>query len=157
MTFAVSEPSRPVENGSALWAAGSARWARVAGPLVKAALRSKAPIGQGDSATGRKAGALRDSFTYRSQAAAGSLTLTFRSSVPYVRYVMDGTRPHTIVPRNGRVLHFRTAAGGSLFATRVNHPGTRANHFVSRAITPRIPEIQASFSTIMHEIFGGTQ
>lgn len=155
MQFTVGEPP-PIQDGSALWAAGTARWARVAGPMVKAALQAKAPVGQGGEAGGRKPGTFRDSFSYRSQAASGSLLITFRSSDPIAPFVINGTRPHMIAPRNAKVLHFHTTAGGSVFAARVHHPGTRANFFASRAIMPLLPEIQTSFSTIMREVFGGT-
>lgn len=155
MQFTVGEPP-PIEDGRILWAVGVARWARVAGPLVKTALRAKAPTGQGNAGSGRKPGTFRDSFSYRSKSASGSLLITFRSSDPVAPFVINGTRPHMIVPRNAKVLHFRTDAGGSVFAARVNHPGTRANFFASRAIMPLLPELQSSFSLIMRETFGGT-
>lgn len=155
MQFTVVEPPPPVEDGAARWATGSARWTRVVGPMVKTALRDKAPIGRGNGTAGRKAGAFRDSFSYRSQTATGSLLITFRSSDPVAPFIINGTRPHMIVPRNARVLHFRTASGGNVFTTRVNHPGTRANFFASRAILPLMPELQSSFSLIMREVFGG--
>jgi hypothetical protein len=52
---------------------------------------------------------------------------------PAVRYVLDGTRPHIIVPRRAKALRFE--AGGSIvFAKRVRHPGTRPNNFLARAL-----------------------
>lgn len=84
------------------------------------------------------------------------MLLEFGSPEPYTPYIVGGTRPHTIVPRNARVLHFR-AGGADVFAARVNHPGTRPNDFAHRAVVPLLPEIQSSFSTIMHEVFGGAQ
>lgn len=155
MQFTIGEPP-PIEDGRILWAVGVAQWARVAGPLVKAALRAKAPIGQGGGASGRKSGTFRDSFSYRSKAGLDSLVITFRSSDPVAPFIINGTRAHMIVPRNAKVLHFRTDSGASVFAARVNHPGTRANFFASRAIMPLLPELQSSFSLIMREVFGGT-
>lgn len=155
MQFTVGEPP-PIQDGRVLWAVGASRWARVAGPMVKKALREKAPVGQGNAAAGRKPGAFQNSFSYRSQmTSAGALLITFRSSDPVAPFIIRGTRPHVIVPRTARVLHFRTASG-PVFAARVNHPGTRANFFASRAILPLMPELQTSFSTIMRDVFGGT-
>ena len=81
------------------------------------------------------------------------------SQTPYLGYVLDGTRPHIIVPkgthyrttgaikvnrktgrvRRGKVrvttraLRF-TTGGGVIFRTRVFHPGTRANDFIDRGL-----------------------
>ncbi|WP_328638359.1 hypothetical protein [Streptomyces canus] len=52
---------------------------------------------------------------------------------PAVRFVLDGTRPHIIVPRRAKALRFE-AGGGIVFAKRVRHPGTRANNFLARAL-----------------------
>lgn len=46
-------------------------------------------------------------------------------------YHHDGTKPHIIRPRNRRVLKFQ-AGGRTVFAKKVNHPGTRANPFLIR-------------------------
>ena len=43
---------------------------------------------------------------------------------PLFSYVEYPTRPHTIVPRNGRFLVF-TVGGRKVFARSVHHPGTR--------------------------------
>lgn len=43
-------------------------------------------------------------------------------------YQNDGTKPHTILPRQRRVLRFQ-AGGGTVFARRVRHPGTKAQHW----------------------------
>lgn len=146
----------PGPSGRELWAAGTSRWARVAAPMMQEAIRNKAPIGQGDSATGRKPGALKASITVRTVTGAGNVQLKAGSTVPYAAFVRDGTRPHTIVPRSARVLSFKTDAGQRVFAARVNHPGTRANPFAKRGLEPRLPELMESFSLVMRETFGGT-
>lgn len=57
------------------------------------------------------------------------ITAEARSDVPYAEYVTMGTRPHVIVPkRPGGVLRFQVM-GETVFAKRVNHPGTEANDF----------------------------
>jgi hypothetical protein len=43
----------------------------------------------------------------------------------------EGTRPHTIVPRTATVLRFMPSGGGMVFTSRVNHPGTRPNRYLT--------------------------
>lgn len=45
----------------------------------------------------------------------------------------DGTPPHLITPERGRVLKFKVA-GKIVYAEKVDHPGTRANPFLYRAL-----------------------
>ena len=141
----------PGPPGSELWAVGAERWARTATLIMQFALRTKAPIGQGENA-----GHFRDSITVRTATAPGNVQLKAGSSLPYAKYIRDGTRPHLIVPVRKKTLSFVTDSGQRIFATRVNHPGTRANHFAKRALEPRLPELQAAFSLVMRETFGGT-
>lgn len=49
----------------------------------------------------------------------------------YAQYVSSGTRPHVILPKRGKALRF-VVAGRTVFARRVNHPGTRANPYLVR-------------------------
>lgn len=51
----------------------------------------------------------------------------------YATYVNDGTRPHVIRPRNAQVLRFRVG-GRIVFARKVDHPGTKPNPFLDRAL-----------------------
>lgn len=51
----------------------------------------------------------------------------------YARYVVEGTRPHDIFPRNSSVLAFQWH-GNMVFAKRVHHPGTSPNPFVEDAV-----------------------
>lgn len=140
-------PSAP----SARWKVGASRWASATRPLVRGAIKDKAPIGQG-----KNAGQLKKSITHRTTSRAGSVLLEFGSPLSYVPFVVEGTRPHVIVPRNKRALAFVTDAGDKVVTRRVNHPGTRSNYFAKRAVAPLLPELQESFSTIMAEAFGGT-
>lgn len=67
----------------------------------------------------------------------------------YAAYVEKGTRPHVIRPRNAKVLRFpssgtsttlagrvrtgearRLGSGAYVFASKVNHPGTKAQPFL---------------------------
>jgi hypothetical protein len=42
----------------------------------------------------------------------------------------EGTRAHTIVPVNAKVLHFKVG-GVDVFVRRVEHPGTAPNHYLT--------------------------
>jgi hypothetical protein len=68
---------------------------------------------------------LRESFVFdRHPRRQGTRFVgTARNTAPHARYTVDGTVPHTIVPRSARVLHW-SDDGAEHFARRVNHPGT---------------------------------
>lgn len=56
------------------------------------------------------------------------------ADAPYAAPVHQGARPHVIRPRNARVLRFEVEGGRVVFARRVNHPGQRAQPFLSNAV-----------------------
>lgn len=59
---------------------------------------------------------------------ASGLTATAKAATDYASYVKDGTRPHVIRPRRGKVLSFYwPKTGRQMFLPKVNHPGTRGN------------------------------
>lgn len=78
-----------------------------------------------------KTGALKASITRSGNAQSG---YNISVGASYGIYVDLGTKPHTIVPKNGSFLAFQSG-GGWVFTKRVNHPGTRATHFFTDAIT----------------------
>lgn len=49
----------------------------------------------------------------------------------YAQIVSSGSRPHMIYPRFARALRF-VIAGQVIYATRVQHPGTRPNPYLTR-------------------------
>ena len=61
-----------------------------------------------------------------------------------------GTKPHEIRPKNARRLAFQGPAG-IVFATKVNHPGTRALQFISGALTEDefVTRISRRFEKVM--------
>lgn len=63
------------------------------------------------------------------------------SEVPYLKYVIGGTRAHVIHAKNARALAFNIG-GRTVFAKSVNHPGTRANDFLETALDDAGPEFQ---------------
>lgn len=52
---------------------------------------------------------------------------------PAVGYVINGTPPHQIRPRTRQALRF-TVGGRVVFARLVNHPGTKPNDFLNKAL-----------------------
>lgn len=58
---------------------------------------------------------------------------TIAVGVDYAGYVHDGTRPHTIRPRQAQALRF-VVGGRVVYARVVHHPGTRARPFLDRAL-----------------------
>ncbi len=66
---------------------------------------------------------------YRVHVTAGS------SSVPYSDWHHDGTRPHVITPKRGKFLVFKGRGGQTIYARKVQHPGTKANPFLRDAAT----------------------
>lgn len=52
---------------------------------------------------------------------------------PAAPYVLNGTKPHTILPRNKKVLRF-TVGSTVVYARRVDHPGTKPNNFLMKAM-----------------------
>jgi hypothetical protein len=79
-------------------------------------------------------------------------------NVPYIRFVVEGTRAHEIRPRFKKVLRF-TAGGRVVFAMRVRHPGTKANDFFERGSQrARLPVrrvYQATNRRILVRLVGG--
>lgn len=56
-----------------------------------------------------------------------------RGLTPYHGWHIFGTEPHTIRPRRRKALRFRVG-GVVVFAARVDHPGTKANRYLQRAL-----------------------
>lgn len=79
--------------------------------------------------TGRMVGSLRTRGTYQ----AGVIRVTITSDQVQTITTNFGARPHVIVPRRKRVLHWRTG-GRDFFARRVNHPGNRAFGWLTRVL-----------------------
>jgi len=89
---------------------------------VQRAAQTLAPGSMGDG--------IRVRVDYRAGGPHGVITSTHPASL----YVVYGTRPHIIRPRrSGGVLRF-TVGGQVVYARFVNHPGTRPNDFMIRAL-----------------------
>jgi hypothetical protein len=83
-------------------------------------------------------------FANRSGELEGSIRASVQVSTPgaalgiiealahHASHVDGGTAPHTIEPRRAKALAFQ-AGGRTVFAGRVNHPGTKPDGFMGRA------------------------
>lgn len=127
------------------WGLVARQWTDQVEPLVKEALRKKAPVGRGPGA-----GRLRDSIRSQHTVSAANTVVTFTASVPYAGFVIDGTAAHDIRPRHAQALHW-VGPGGSVFARLVHHPGTRPNPFPELAIRPLAADIQARLEAAVAE------
>jgi hypothetical protein len=56
----------------------------------------------------------------------------------YFDCVVDGTRPHDIVPKNGQALFW---PGASHPVKKVRHPGTKKNEYLDKAFHKMLPEV----------------
>lgn len=65
----------------------------------------------------------------------GLIGLVGAKDVPYFQYVIDGTRPHRIEAKDKQALYWP----GAIHPVKsVNHPGTRPNDFLVRAMRSAI-------------------
>jgi hypothetical protein len=69
------------------------------------------------------------------------LTITVSAGAPYAVFVEEGTRPHKIRPRFRKSLRW-PVEGGFAFAKEVDHPGTRAVHFLRGAMEAKLPDVE---------------
>lgn len=90
------------------------------GDQTAAEARALAPV---------KSGALRQSI--RTERVGDVVQVV--ADTEYALAVHEGTAPHVIEPKQAQVLRFPTKAG-MVFASRVNHPGTKPNRFLWNAL-----------------------
>lgn len=55
------------------------------------------------------------------------------STHPATLFVINGTKPHQIRPRRAKALRF-SVGGATVYALVVNHPGTKPNDFLGKAL-----------------------
>lgn len=69
----------------------------------------------------------------------------------YATFVHEGTRPHMIGVKRSRVLANKRT--NQIFGRTVNHPGTKANPFLQRAVDEAAPDIDKYFISAVQSIF----
>ena len=68
------------------------------------------------------------------QKKASRLSVLVGSNVEYADAVNYGTAPHVITPKNAKALRFKVG-GQFIFATKVNHPGTKGLGFFEKGVS----------------------
>ena len=61
-------------------------------------------------------------------------------SASYARFVDQGTKPHTIFPREARVLRWYSPSGAPVFSRYAQHPGTKGAFFTQKT-AEAMPEV----------------
>lgn len=92
-------------------------------------------------------GNLRQSITTTVTGVASG-KLTVESS--YGVFVHEGTAPHTIRPSNKKAL--ANTRMGKMFGKKVEHPGTKANPFLARAVENSADEVQKYFQEAVEKV-----
>ena len=102
---------------------------------VKARAQELCPVYKGDTTfRSRSPGTLRDSIVKRVVAGDGGLPVVqVGTDDPVGLYVHEGTVPHKITG-NPRLVFNWPKAGGVVSFPSVNHPGTKPNPFLTKAL-----------------------
>jgi hypothetical protein len=73
-------------------------------------------------------------------------------------YVVKGTRPHIIRPKNASVLAFEgSTVGGLIFTRLVHHPGTKPNPFIHTSAVETQDESLKIAKAVLDDVLGRTQ
>lgn len=121
-----------------------ARFLRLIGEMTVELLRNVTPVDQGD---------LQQSWRIVGQ--GKHYVEVGTSLIGLVEQLSEGTSPHLIEPKNGKVLRFEKG-GQEVFATRVFHPGTRPNPFlddVGRIINNQVIQVLQQALSENHPFF----
>jgi hypothetical protein len=93
--------------------------------------------------TGRLAGSLVKEV--------GDGEASIQALAPYAVYVVNGAAPHEIRPVNARVLAFEVG-GKMVFTAIVQHPGTKPNPFMQRAVEDARSKAEELFAELWLEM-----
>lgn len=87
-------------------------------------------------------GNLRSNLSMSKNVSKRAATVEIKSDTPYSRFVHDGTKPHTILPKDpAGVLRFQVG-GRTVFSKRVQHPGTKARPFLVKALSKHFRSVR---------------
>jgi hypothetical protein len=142
MTMTVSGADRSIRFD---WPAAAAGWAKAVEPTATALMKARAPFFTGK---------LRQGIGSRTEASAGSTSVTIYGTASYLPFVVSGTGQHVIVPRRvGGVLRWlqNRGHGPAAFATKVQHPGTKANLFPEETMESLMPMLLSRFADACRE------
>lgn len=114
------------------------RTLRQTGALMTPALKANTP---------RRTGKLANSTRFQIKGTAEDQVLEIRQGartqqgVLYRPFVTQGTRPHEIRPVTAKALRF-VVNGRTVFAKKVNHPGTKPNPYHVRTLNEQMPNVR---------------
>jgi len=86
---------------------------------------------------GVRTGKLRNSLHMRHMRDARGQYVWVGSKLDYALAHHEGTKPRTITPKSGKVLRF-VSRGQIVYAHSVQHPGTKANRYLSEALRAKV-------------------
>lgn len=95
-------------------------------------------------------GALQQSLYNRSIANGGRAVGHDTRRAPHALFVLFGTKPHTIVPKDKQSLRF-PLGGKFKFAARVDHPGYIGDNYLFKAADDAADKIQSVFDRAIRE------
>lgn len=124
--------------------AAASAWASDVEPAALRAMKMHAPF---------RTGAMRQGIGSRLEPSAGSMWVVLYSTAPYAKYVLGGTKAHTIAAVNAKALRWiaNSGHGGVMFAKSVKHPGTKPDNFPERGLAPLTTMILQSFADAARE------
>lgn len=115
---------------------------------VLAELQRETPVAQ-KVIKGVEPGYLRDNIHSEVFGGAGVVGLRYTTDAEYADFVIDGTGPHEITPRNANYLHWvDPGTGEDVFRSRVWHPGTQPNDYPGRTADHVLPLVESAFGTV---------
>ena len=71
---------------------------------------------------------------------------------PHAPFVVFGTRPHVILPKNGKCLRWFGPSGKPVFAKKVNHPGYIGDNYRDRAADDAVRGMAAIVDNLMGRV-----
>jgi hypothetical protein len=86
---------------------------------------------------GVRTGTLRNSLHMRHMKDPRGQHIWVGSTLDYALAHHEGTGPRTIVPKSGKMLRF-VSRGRVVYTHSVQHPGTKANKYLSNALRAKI-------------------
>lgn len=81
----------------------------------------------------------------------GEMEAIAGTNVVYAPHIEFGTAPHVIVPKNKKFLAFKIN-GETVFAKRVNHPGTKGDSFMRYAAEKQRPNLQKRVADALNKL-----
>ena len=107
--------------------------------LVASLNNRTVPLAKSDAPVG-KTGELRDSI-YAEASEDDPMGAEYGASSDHAGFVVGGTRPHEIEPRERKALAWTGDGGQTVFAKRVMHPGTAPNPFLTEALASTMGDV----------------